>query len=139
MNGSELRRILAKKRINIGDLADKLSMTQPNLSNQFKVQDVKSGMLEKICDALGVTMEFFYSGTKYIKHDHSSLTDEAMGLGNMVCERNPSERMNMTVDSKDEEIVFLKGQVKALKEMNQMLIERSTASLNSVSYEKKHA
>lgn len=139
MNGSELRRILAKKRINIGDLAEKLSMTQPNLSNQFKVQDVKSGMLEKICDALGVTMEFFYSGTKYIKHDPSSLSDETMGLGNMACESDSSERMNMMVDGKDEEIVFLKGQVKALKEMNQLLIERNSGMSGSVPYEKKHA
>lgn len=49
-------------------MAEKLNMTQPNLSNAFKVQDVKSGMLEKICDALGVTIDFFYGGTKYMKN-----------------------------------------------------------------------
>ena len=67
MNGLELRKALSKSKVSIVDLAEKLNMTQPNLSNAFKVQDVKSGMLEKICDALGVTIDFFYGGTKYMK------------------------------------------------------------------------
>ena len=68
MNGLELRKALSKSKVSIVDLAEKLNMTQPNLSNAFKVQDVKSGMLEKICDALGVTIDFFYGGTKYMKN-----------------------------------------------------------------------
>lgn len=60
MNGSELRQILTKRKISISELAEKLHMSQPNLSNQFNVQDVKSGVLERICDALDVKMDFFY-------------------------------------------------------------------------------
>ena len=60
MNGPELRQILTKRNISVNELAEKLNMSQPNLSNQFRVQDVKSGVLERICDALDVKMDFFY-------------------------------------------------------------------------------
>ena len=64
MNGPELRQILTKRNISVNELAEKLNMSQPNLSNQFRVQDVKSGVLERIRDALAVKMDFFYEGTK---------------------------------------------------------------------------
>lgn len=124
MNGLELRKALAKSRVSIVDLAEKLNMTQPNLSNAFKVQDVKSGMLEKICDALGVTMDFFYGGTKYMK-EGSSVDDTFSETVGMAQEEDAAtlsmKRQKSLADAKDQEIIFLKGQVQALKETIQML------------------
>ena len=60
MTGNRLRELLTLGNVSIKGLAEKLNMTQPNLSAQFKVQDVKSGILERICEVLGVTMDFFY-------------------------------------------------------------------------------
>ena len=68
MTGNKLRELLTLGNVSIKGLAEKLNMTQPNLSAQFKVQDVKSGILERICEVLGVTMDFFYGGTKYMKN-----------------------------------------------------------------------
>ena len=59
MNGIELRKILGQKNIGIQKLAERMDMSQSNLSKQFKVQDVKTGILERICEVLGVTMDFF--------------------------------------------------------------------------------
>lgn len=58
MNGIELRKILGQKNIGIQKLAERMDMSQSNLSKQFKVQDVKTGILERICEVLGVTMDF---------------------------------------------------------------------------------
>ena len=57
MTGNRLRELLTLGNVSIKGLAEKLNMTQPNLSAQFKVQDVKSGILERICEVLGVTMQ----------------------------------------------------------------------------------
>ena len=94
-------------------------MTQPNLSNAFKVQDVKSGMLEKICDALGVTIDFFYGGTKYMKNGGEGYVAKEETVG-VAQEEDAAilykKRQQSLADAKDQEIIFLKGQVQALKE-----------------------
>lgn len=124
MNGLELRKALSKSKVSIVDLAEKLNMTQPNLSNAFKVQDVKSGMLEKICDALGVTIDFFYGGTKYMKNGGEGYVAKEETVG-VAQEEDAAilykKRQQSLADAKDQEIIFLKGQVQALKETIQML------------------
>ena len=124
MNGLELRKALSKSKVSIVDLAGKLNMTQPNLSNAFKVQDVKSGMLEKICDALGVTIDFFYGGTKYMKNGGEGYVAKEETVG-VAQEEDAAilykKRQQSLADAKDQEIIFLKGQVQALKETIQML------------------
>lgn len=110
MNGIELRKILGQKNIGIQKLAERMDMSQSNLSKQFKVQDVKTGILERICEVLGVTMDFFYGGTKYMKNGGEGYVakEETVGVA-------------QEEDAKDQEIIFLKGQVQALKETIQML------------------
>lgn len=133
MNGADLRRILAENKVGIIELANKLNMTQPNLSNTFKVQDVKSGLLEKICDALDVSLDFFYSGTRYLKNDgkaykavprHETAIDEFLGR---------------EVDAKDMRIKFLEGQVQALKDTILMLGGKSPIMDKEDALQKKKA
>lgn len=45
MNGLELRKALSKSKVSIVDLAEKLNMTQPNLSNAFKVQEDRKSVV----------------------------------------------------------------------------------------------
>ena len=122
MNGIELRKILGQKNIGIQKLAERMDMSQSNLSKQFKVQDVKTGILERICEVLGVTMDFFYGGTKYMKNggDGYAVKEETVGVAQ---EEDAASRGEAQAprDAKDQEIIFLKGQVQALKETIQML------------------
>lgn len=129
MNGSELRQALSRNKVSIGDLAEKMEMSQPNLSNQFKVQDVKTGILERICDVLGVTLDFFYAGTKYMPNEYPKKEQDFF----------VSEDIGRKTLHRDDEIMFLKGQVKALKEMNQMLIGRNSNMESAMDYRKKNA
>ncbi len=133
MNGPELRQILTKRNISINELAEKLNMSQPNLSNQFRVQDVKSGVLERICDALDVKMDFFYEGTKYL--DDSSSSDNSLGLDHL--DERPTE--GMSDNDKDKEISYLRGQIKVLEKINEKLLNKTQTVGQSVTYKKKHA
>lgn len=133
MNGPELRQILTKRNISINELAEKLNMSQPNLSNQFRVQDVKSGVLERICDALDVKMDFFYEGTKYL--DDSSSLDNSLDLDHL--DERPTE--GMSDNDKDKEISYLRGQIKVLEKINEKLLNKTQTVGQSVTYKKKHA
>lgn len=133
MNGPELRQILTKRNISVNELAEKLNMSQPNLSNQFRVQDVKSGVLERICDALDVKMNFFYEGTKYL--DDSSSLDNSLDLDHL--DERPTE--GMSDNDKDKEISYLRGQIKVLEKINEKLLNKTQTVGQSVTYKKKHA
>lgn len=133
MNGPELRQILTKRNISVNELAEKLNMSQPNLSNQFRVQDVKSGILERICDALDVKMDFFYEGTKYL--NDSSSSDNSLGLDHL--NERPTE--GMSDNDKDKEISYLRGQIKVLEKINEKLLNKTQTVGQSVTYQKKHA
>ena len=133
MNGPELRQILTKRNISVNELAEKLNMSQPNLSNQFRVQDVKSGVLERICDALDVKMDFFYEGTKYL-NDISS-ADNSPCLDHQG--EQPTEAMSD--NDKDKEISYLIGQIKVLEKINEKLLNKTQTVGQSVTYKKKHA
>lgn len=133
MNGPELRQILTKRNISVNELAEKLNMSQPNLSNQFRVQDVKSGVLERICDALDVKMDFFYEGTKYL--DDSSSLDNSLGLDHL--DERPTE--GMSDNDKDKEISYLRGQIKVLEKINEKLLNKTQTVGQRVTYKKKHA
>lgn len=65
MTGEILKSILFRNGIQLKDVAEKLEMSQQNFSNALKVADIKTGLLEKLCDVLDVTLEFFYHDTKY--------------------------------------------------------------------------
>ena len=137
MNGPELRQSLTKRNISVNELAEKLNMSQPNLSNQFRVQDVKSGVLERICDALDVKMDFFYEGTKYL--DDSSSLDNSLSLNHL--DERPNE--GMSDNDKDKEISYLRGQIKVLEKINEKLLNKTQTVGQtvdqSVAYQKKHA
>lgn len=133
MNDPELRQILTKRNISVNELAEKLNMSQPNLSNQFRVQDVKSGVLERICDALDVKMDFFYEGTKYL--DDSSSLDNSLDLDHL--DERPTE--GMSDNDKDKEISYLRGQIKVLEKINEKLLNKTQTVGQSVTYKKKHA
>lgn len=130
MEGKELREILKKRNISVTELAEKLNISQPNLSNQFRVHDVKSGFLERICDALGVKMDFFYAGSQYLdKSDPSN--DIPLQVDQQVESQSEKE--------KNQEITFLKGQVQALKDLNESFMRNSMYANQQINYQKKDA
>ena len=68
MNGEFIKkriRVTAKTQKEIEDI---LQITSQSLTSILNSIDVKSGTLERLCDALDVGIEFFYAGTKYAKN-----------------------------------------------------------------------
>ena len=96
MDGAELRKILINNGYVLKDLASDLGLSQPNFSQLMKVQDVKTGMLENICNVTGKKLDMFYKGTKYYPEELPEQSQESQ-----------------PVDIKAEN-VYLKGQLDAM-------------------------
>lgn len=58
MTGPEVRNILKNENLHLKDVAQMLGMTQPNFTQLLQVKDVKTGLLEKMCDVLDKKMDF---------------------------------------------------------------------------------
>ena len=106
MDGQTLRKILISKGFLLKDVANKLGLTQPNFSQIVKAQDVKTGTLENICDALGVKMDFFYEGTRFAPQIQEKASDYSV----------PVE------DSDTNEVKYLQGKLDAMKEAYDALL-----------------
>lgn len=115
MNGKELKKVLISHGYLLKDVASKLGLSQPNFSQLVKVQDVKSGTLERICDVLGVKMDFFYKGTRFYPSEDTG----AMDVGT-------------NSDTKDvDEITYLRGQLAATKEAYKALLDSMAAKTSN--------
>lgn len=62
MRGKVIKEILQDHGITLTELASLMEMSQPQLSQTLKSQDVKTGFLEKLCKALNVGFDYFYKG-----------------------------------------------------------------------------
>ena len=93
---------------------------------------MKSGVLERICDALDVKMDFFYEGTKYL--NVSSSSDNSPGLNHQ--DEQPTEDMFDYV--KDKEISYLRGQIKVLEKINEKLLNMTQTVSQNVCVSRDH-
>lgn len=60
MSGEEVKKILTENGYKLTDIASALGIIPQNLHSLLKAEDVKSGVLEKIANALGKDICFFY-------------------------------------------------------------------------------
>ena len=84
MNGNELRNILATKGIIHKDLAEKMGISQSCFSQLLRAQDIRTGLLERICDILNVQMDFFYGDTKYLGKNYHLIREDISSLSNKL-------------------------------------------------------
>lgn len=60
MTGESVKLLLYKKGIKITDLAEKLGESQQNTSSFLRAQDIKTGVLERIAEATGISIAEFF-------------------------------------------------------------------------------
>ena len=60
MTGKELKTKLSACGVSQSEIARRLDMSQQSFNQSLIVNDVKSGLLERIATAIGVDMTFFY-------------------------------------------------------------------------------
>ena len=75
MTGKELKTKLSACGVSQSEIARRLDMSQQSFNQSLIVNDVKSGLLERIATAIGVDMTFFYpaEGNKAVASGNNSV------------------------------------------------------------------
>lgn len=60
MTGQELKEKVLMANVPFNEIAERLGITAQSLNSCFKGKDVRSNTIERIAEALGVKMSFFY-------------------------------------------------------------------------------
>lgn len=60
MDGQRLKEKVLLAKVPLSTIAERMGITAQSLNSCFKGKDVRSNTIERIADALGVSMSFFY-------------------------------------------------------------------------------
>ena len=60
MTGKELKERIRTKGMSESEIARRLNMSQQGFNRTLRSEDVKTGLLEKLCKVFDVDMSFFY-------------------------------------------------------------------------------
>lgn len=86
MTGEQLKERLIRSGYQLKDVAELLEMSQQNFSKGLKVADVKTGLVEKICQVLNKKIDFFYVDTEFapVVNSLTGASEELMLLKGQV-------------------------------------------------------
>lgn len=122
MKGSDLKEFLRRERVSLVQLAEALGMSQQNLSAAFTREDVKSGFIEKLAQALNCPVGFFYAevpGTPQINGNNNT---QVLGDSNTVA---PSDAALLELlKTKDEQLTLTIKQVSKAQEQMDRVLDR---------------
>lgn len=86
MSGEELKKVLIRNGYVLKDVAEMLGTSQQNFSQALKADDVKTGLLERICNVLQKKIDFFYAESEYapLANSMSGASEELLLLRGQV-------------------------------------------------------
>lgn len=110
MSGEQLKEILAKTGKSYAEIANLLGISSQSLYQIFKADDVKSGLLEKLCSVLGQDVTLFYGGMVTATNNSLAIN----GNGNNA--NNDTSAFLMLLSKKDEQIDRLLGIIEKMND-----------------------
>lgn len=121
MKGEIIKSLLLEKGYNIAQIAEMIGTSQQNLASNLKHTDVRSGLLEKIADAIGVPVSSFYGETAAQTVTGNNNT-QVLGDSNTVA---PSDAALLELlKTKDEQLTLTIKQVSKAQEQMDRVLDR---------------
>lgn len=80
MKGIDVKERLQKNRYSLKEIADLMGETPQNFQAMFKVEDIKTGVLERIAKAIGKDILFFFDNIDVSDYQYSNQLDEIIGV-----------------------------------------------------------
>lgn len=100
MTGEQLRRKIKSKRRSFKSVAEAIGETPQNFQNMLNAADVKSGTLERVAEALGEPVAYFYEELPIVTMEdyaeYIALKKENEMLQKMVAEKENHLRELLT-------------------------------------------
>jgi len=76
MKGIEVKERLQKNKYSLKEIADLMGETPQNFQAMFKVEDIKTGVLERIAKAIGKDILFFFDNIDTLDSQYNNQLDE---------------------------------------------------------------
>jgi transcriptional regulator with XRE-family HTH domain len=111
MKGADLKEKLRTSTYTMAEIAQKIGVSPQNLNASFNSEDVKSGLLEKLSQALEVPLAYFYgdsynvqgNGNALATGDHSTASSSDDRLLALLMSKDTQLTMSMQQTSKAQE------------------------------------
>ncbi len=78
MKGEEVKKILENDGLQLTDVAEKLNISPQNFNNWLGVQDIKTGVLEKIALAIDKNIYYFIDKQSLVTQERDEFHEEAI-------------------------------------------------------------
>ena len=120
MKGEVIKSLLLEKGYNIAQIAEMIGTSQQNLSSNLKHTDVRSGLLEKIAEAIGVPVSSFYGEAVYRQTATGNNNTQVLGDSNTVA---PSDAalLELLKANSEQLTMAMKQTSKAQEQMDRVL------------------
>ena len=116
MKGEDLKKRLKETSIPMSEIANRLGILPQTLYSAFNADDVKSGLLEKLSEALNVPVSFFYGDSYNITGNN------IVNSGSNNAVNATDERLLSLLVSKDEQLTMsMKQTEKAQSQIDRLL------------------
>lgn len=117
MTGQELKDKIIKSRIPFTEIAAKTGIAPQSLNSTFKVNDVRSNTIERIAEAMGVDMSYFYPTGNGITTTILSGDGSALATQNSTAQAGADPAV----------IAKLLDELSEMRKVNQQLMEKILA------------
>lgn len=121
MTGSELKDRLIETRYTMAEIARKMGIKPQDLNAFFKVQDTKTGTIERLAEALDLPVAYFF-GDSYNVSGNNNATATATNNSVATATANDDRLLTLLLN-KDEQLLLAMRQTSKAQEQMDAVIE----------------
>lgn len=130
MTGKELKRIILSEGLTVAEVARRLGTSQQNLTCALGKDDIKTGLLERVAEAMRKPLAFFYgesySTVQTVGDNNSQVTQVAGNYSGA-----PDSRVLEIIRMKDEQLLLTIRQVSKAQEQMDRVLDRFCGAVSS--------
>jgi transcriptional regulator with XRE-family HTH domain len=118
MTGKHILDLMLQEGYSVNKMAELIGTSQPNLLSALKHTDVRTGLLEKIAQAMGKPLAFFY-GEEFGVVSQITGSSNATAINNSTATAGNDDRLLTLLVNKDEQLTLaMKQTSKAQDQMD---------------------
>jgi phage repressor protein C with HTH and peptisase S24 domain len=106
MRGEEVKKILEEDGHQLAEVAEKLNISPQNFYNWLGVQDIKTGILEKIARAIDKNIYYFIDKQSLITQERDEFPDGAIRYYDIDASAGPVEMFEPGTETKFKKIII---------------------------------
>lgn len=124
MNGNTLKKMILAEGLSVAEVARRLGTTQQNLTCSLRKEDIKTGLLERVAEAMNRPLSFFYGEAfgpvQSVGDNNTQVTQVAGNYSNVSSDPGVLELLKM----KDEQLLLTIRQVSKAQEQMDRVLDR---------------